>query len=73
MTEKFTRWDAVDHLKTEEDMALYLDACLDEDPGDGTLVRAALNDVAGLSAVRPSAAPISGRVNRWWTAMFSSQ
>jgi probable addiction module antidote protein len=46
MTEKFTRWDAVDHLKTEEDMALYLDACLDEDPGDGTLVRAALNDVA---------------------------
>ncbi|MCC6145893.1 MAG: putative addiction module antidote protein [Rhodocyclaceae bacterium] len=46
MTEKFTRWDAVDHLNTEEDMALYLDACLDEDPGDGTLVRAALNDVA---------------------------
>ncbi|HMN11219.1 MAG TPA: putative addiction module antidote protein [Bellilinea sp.] len=46
MTEKFTRWDAVDHLKTEEDMALYLDACLDEDSGDGTLVRAALNDVA---------------------------
>jgi len=46
MTEKFTRWDPVDSLKTGEDMALYLDACLDEDPGDGTLVRAALNDVA---------------------------
>jgi probable addiction module antidote protein len=46
MAEKFSRWDAVDHLKTEEDMALYLDACLDEDPGDGSLVRAALNDVA---------------------------
>lgn len=46
MAEKFTRWDAVDHLKTEEDIALYLDACLDEDPGDGTLVRAALDDVA---------------------------
>ena len=46
MAEKFTRWDAADYLKTEEDMALYLDACLDEDPGDGSLVRAALNDVA---------------------------
>jgi len=46
MTEKFTRWDAADYLETEEDMALYLDACLDEDSGDGSLVRAALNDIA---------------------------
>lgn len=46
MAEKFTRWDPVDYLDSEEDMALYLDACLDEDPGDGTLVRAALNDIA---------------------------
>ncbi len=45
MAEKFTRWDAVDYLKTEEDMVLYLDACLDEDPGDGSLIRAALNGV----------------------------
>ncbi len=46
MTQKFTRWDPVDHLKSDEDMALYLDACLDEDPGDGAVVRAALNDIA---------------------------
>ncbi len=46
MAEKFTRWDAVDYLENDEDMALYLDACLDEDPGDGSLVRAALNDIA---------------------------
>jgi probable addiction module antidote protein len=46
MAEKFTRWDAADYLKTEADMVLYLDACLDEDPGDGSLIRAALNDVA---------------------------
>jgi probable addiction module antidote protein len=46
MTEKFTRWEPVDHLKSDEDMALYLDACLDEDPGDGAVVRAALNDIA---------------------------
>jgi probable addiction module antidote protein len=43
---KFTRWDPVDHMKTDEDMALYLDACLEEDAGDGLVVRAALNDVA---------------------------
>lgn len=46
MTEQFTRWDPVDHLKSDEDMALYLDACLDEDTGDGKVVRAALNDIA---------------------------
>lgn len=46
MTEKFTRWDPVDHLQSAGDMALYLDACLDEDPGDGSVVRAALNDIA---------------------------
>ncbi|MSQ72832.1 MAG: putative addiction module antidote protein [Betaproteobacteria bacterium] len=46
MSEKFKRWDAADSLKTEEDMALYLDACLNEDTGDGQLIRAALNDIA---------------------------
>lgn len=46
MAEKFSRWDAADYLETEEDMALYLDACLEEDPGDGSLIRAALGDIA---------------------------
>ena len=46
MAEKFTRWDAADYLASEKDMALYLDACLEDDPGDGSLVRAALNDIA---------------------------
>lgn len=27
-------------------MALYLDACIEEDPGDGSLIRAALGDIA---------------------------
>jgi probable addiction module antidote protein len=46
MAENFTRWDASDHLKTEEDIAAYFEACLDDDPGDGSLVRAALGDIA---------------------------
>lgn len=46
MAENFTRWDPADNLQTDEDMVLYLDACLEEDPGDGSLVRSALNDIA---------------------------
>lgn len=44
--EGFSRWDAADSLKTDEDMALYFEACLEEDPGDGSLIRAALGDIA---------------------------
>ena len=46
MVEKFTRWDVTEHLRTREDVHLYLEACADEDPGDGSLIRAALNDIA---------------------------
>jgi len=46
MSEKFTQWDAADHLKTEEDIMAYFEACLDDDPGDGSLIRAALGDIA---------------------------
>lgn len=46
------KWDVVGHLKTDEDMALYLEACLGE--GDPALVTAALGDIArarGMSQV----------------------
>ena len=47
MTElKLKKWDVVEQIKTDEDMALYLDACMEEDPGDGSLIRAALGDIA---------------------------
>ncbi len=46
MTEKFSRWDSSDYLNTEEDIALYFESCLEEDPGDGSLIRAALGDIA---------------------------
>ena len=46
VSEQFSRWDPVDQLQSKEDMAMYLDACLEEDPGDGSVVRAALNDIA---------------------------
>ncbi len=46
MSETFTKWDAAEHLRAREDAQLYVQACADEDPGDGSLIRAALNDVA---------------------------
>jgi len=37
-------WDVVEHLETEEDMAAYLDAALED--GDMGVVVAALGDIA---------------------------
>jgi probable addiction module antidote protein len=44
MAEKFTRYDSADLLKTDEDMATYLDAALDD--GDPALVAHALGVIA---------------------------
>jgi probable addiction module antidote protein len=37
-------WDAAEHLKSDEDMAAYLEAALED--GDPALVAAALGDIA---------------------------
>ena len=41
---KTVPWDAAEHLGTEEDMAAYLEAALED--GDPALVAAALGDIA---------------------------
>ena len=46
MAEKFTRWDAADYIRTVDDARSYLEAATEEDPGDGSLIRAALSDIA---------------------------
>jgi len=46
MAEKFSRWDSADYLETNEDIMLYFEACLEEDPGDGSLIRHALGAIA---------------------------
>ena len=40
------KWDAAEHLKTEEDMAQYLDACMEEAGDDAAFIAAALGDIA---------------------------
>ena len=45
-------WDAAEHLETDEDMAAYLEAALEE--GDPSVVAAALGDIArakGMSQI----------------------
>jgi probable addiction module antidote protein len=42
-------WDVAEHLETEEDMAAYLEAVLQE--GDPTLVAAALGDIARAKGI----------------------
>jgi probable addiction module antidote protein len=39
-------WDAAEHLESEEDMALYLEAALEDGDGDPAVVAAALGDIA---------------------------
>ena len=51
MAEAISRWEITEHLRTRDDARLYLEACGEEDPGDGSLIRAALNDIAGAQDV----------------------
>jgi probable addiction module antidote protein len=44
MTEQFSRYDTADYLQTDEDMVLYLEACMEE--GDSALITHALGVIA---------------------------
>ena len=40
------KWDRAEHLKTEEDMAMYLEACLEEAGDDAAFIAKALGNIA---------------------------
>ena len=49
-----TPYDVAEHLRTPEEMAAYLEACLEEADGDAAFVAKALGDIArakGMSQV----------------------
>ncbi|MCM1128992.1 MAG: putative addiction module antidote protein [Alistipes senegalensis] len=46
-----TEFDVQDHLKTEEDFRLFLEASFAEDPGDGSGIRLALREIAKARGV----------------------
>ncbi len=41
-----TRWDSAEYLKTEEDMQLYLEACIEESGDDPSFIIHALGVIA---------------------------
>jgi len=41
-----TRYDVAEHLRTAEDMAAYLEACLEDARGDAAIIAKALGDLA---------------------------
>jgi probable addiction module antidote protein len=43
---KTTRYDVAEHLRTKEEMAAYLEACLEEAKGDAAFIAKALGDIA---------------------------
>ncbi|MFA7382526.1 MAG: addiction module antidote protein [Desulfurivibrionaceae bacterium] len=46
MAEKFTKYDSAEYLKTDADMAAYLDACLQEAGDDPAFIAHALGVIA---------------------------
>jgi probable addiction module antidote protein len=49
-----SRYDVAEHLRTPEEMAAYLEACMEEAAGDATFIAKALGDIArarGMSQV----------------------
>lgn len=41
-----TKYDVAEHLRTEEEMAAYLEACLEQANGDAAFIAKALGDIA---------------------------
>ena len=46
MPEKLTEFDAAEYIETVEDARQHLELCVEQDPGDGSAIRAALNTIA---------------------------
>ena len=43
---KTSKYDVAEHLRTPEEMAAYLEACLEEANGDAVFIAKALGDIA---------------------------
>jgi len=46
-----TPYDVAEHLRTPEEMAAYLEACLEESGGDAAFVAKALGDIARAKGI----------------------
>jgi probable addiction module antidote protein len=51
---KTSKFDIAEHLRTEEEMAAYLDACIEDSDNDAAFIAKALGDIArakGMSKI----------------------
>lgn len=62
MALKLRKWDVVEELKTDEDMALYLEAAMEEAGDDAAFIAKVLGDIArarGMTQLNSPATPAS--------------
>lgn len=69
MTKTLTRWDAAEHLLSKEEVQLYPETCVDEDPGDCSLIRAALREIARVRNMSQLARKIGMSRERHYKAL----
>jgi probable addiction module antidote protein len=48
---KTSRYDVAEHLRTPEEMAAYLEACLEEANGDAAFIAKGLRDIARATEI----------------------
>lgn len=46
MPERYSEFNAAEYIETDQDARLHLELCTELDPGDGSVIRAALNTIA---------------------------
>lgn len=51
MPERYKKWDVTEYLRMPQDACGYLEACLQESPGDAVLLRAALGKISQAKAM----------------------
>ena len=52
-------YDVVEHLRTPKEMALYLQACIEESDGDAAFIAKALGDIARAKGMAQVAKAVS--------------
>lgn len=60
MAHQLKKWDTTEYLKTDEDRAAYLEACLEEASDDPLFIAKALNNIARSKGLTES---LSNEVN----------
>ena len=80
MSEAFAKWDVTRHLRTREDACLYLEACAEEDPGDGSLIprcseryrSGGQREPVGSRRGNEPRRPLQGSVGKWEDPSFAT-